>query len=183
MKRVLIWTTALAAAACLTAAWAQHGQAGGGAGAHGAPRFGNGSESHATGSSAQKTSTSGSKATTQTDGVESSLANHPNLSSRLQPLLPAGTSLQSAAAGFKNEGQFIAALHVSHNLNIPLSQLKSGMTSGDHDSLGRAIHDLRPDLGSKTVKSSVKVAERQAKKDLKESSEAAKPAKEKESQK
>jgi len=168
MKRVLIWTTALAAAACLTAAWAQHGQAGGGAGAHGAPRFGNGSGSHATGSSAQKTSTSGSKATTQTDGVESSLANHPNLSSRLQPLLPAGTSLQSAAAVFKNEGQFIATVHVSRNLKIPFDQLKAKLVGPNPESLGQAIHDLKPDLSARTIKTDVKTAKRQTKDDTKD---------------
>src|SRR5439155_26462097 len=37
-------------------------------------------------------------------------------------------TLQAASAGFKNQGQFIAALHVSHNLNIPFDQLKAKLT-------------------------------------------------------
>jgi hypothetical protein len=76
-----------------------------------------------------------------------------------------------AASGFKNRGQFIAALHVSHNLNIPFDQLKADMTGTDHDSLGHAIHELRPDLNSKLVKNNVKLAENQTKTDIEESNE------------
>jgi len=41
------------------------------------------------------------------------------LSSRLQTLLPSGTTVAKAAAGFEDQGEFIAAVHVAHNLNIP----------------------------------------------------------------
>src|SRR4051794_18123510 len=50
--------------------------------------------------------------------------NDPAFASKLQRLLPPGTDLKTAEAGFKNEGQFIAALHVSKNLGIPFDQLK-----------------------------------------------------------
>jgi hypothetical protein len=103
---------------------------------------------------------------------ESRLASNSKLSSRLQSLLPPKTTLETAASGFKNQGQFIAALHVSHNLNIPFDQLKTDMTT-QHDSLGAAIRNLRPDLDAKTVNSNVKLAERQAKNDVQESSRAA----------
>ena len=36
-------------------------------------------------------------------------------------------TLESASAGFKNQGQFLAALHVSQNLNIPFADLKTAM--------------------------------------------------------
>jgi hypothetical protein len=72
------------------------------------------------------------------------------------------SKLQTAASGFKSQGQFIAALHVSHNLNIPFDQLKTDMMT-KHDSLGAAIRNMRPDLDSKKVTSNVKLAERQAK--------------------
>ncbi len=97
---------------------------------------------------------------------ESRIAANPQLSSRLQSLLPAGTTLESAAAGFKNQGQFIAAVHVSHNLNIPFAQLQTAMTGPNHDSLGQAIRTLRPDLASSAVRDNVKLAERQAKSDV-----------------
>jgi hypothetical protein len=84
------------------------------------------------------------------------------LNDRLSPLLPSGMSLTDAASGFKNLGQFVAAVHVSHNLDIPFTDLKDKMTSGD--SLGKAIHALKPDV---KAKSEAKKAEKQAKADVK----------------
>jgi len=92
---------------------------------------------------------------------------NPALVARLQPLLPPGESMANAAAGFKNRGQFIAALHVSRNLNIPFDQLKAEMVPPAHDSLGQAIHDLRPGIRAKTAKAEVKLAEKETKADLK----------------
>lgn len=89
---------------------------------------------------------------------------HPQLVARLQPLLPAGMTLDQAAQGFKNQGQFIAALHVSHNLNIPFTQLKAEMTGTDHDSLGQAIHKLMP---TANAKAEARTADAAAKADLK----------------
>lgn len=77
-------------------------------------------------------------------------------------------ALAEAAMGFKNQGQFIAALHVSHNLNISSDQLKMDMMT-NHDSLGAAIRNLRPDLSFSTVNTDVKVAERQARTDVQQS--------------
>ncbi len=102
--------------------------------------------------------------------VPQKIAANPALVTRLQPLLPAGTTLAAAATGFRNQGQFIAALHVSKNLNIPLASLKNEMTGADHDSLGQAIQDLQPTANAKTA---VKTAEQEAAADLK----ATKPAK------
>src|SRR5579872_7167683 len=90
-------------AAGLTAAWAQHGHGAGGAGGaggHGAPpQF-----------TPARTSTAGTGAaaagsTAQTANVTTRLANNPALSARIQPLLPAGTNVSSAAAGFRNQGR------------------------------------------------------------------------------
>ena len=86
------------------------------------------------------------------------------LVARLQPLIPPGMTAATAATGFKNEGQFIAALHVAHNLNIPFAQLKAEMTGSDHDSLGQAIHDLQSGVNAKAA---VKTAEHQARADIK----------------
>src|SRR5260370_21350745 len=49
------------------------------------------------------------------------------LSSHLQPLLPKGTTLSSAAAGFENEGQVVAPLHLAHKLHIPFHRLQARM--------------------------------------------------------
>jgi hypothetical protein len=98
------------------------------------------------------------------------------LSTQLQPLLPAGTTLAGEAAGFRNQGQFVAALHVAHNLNSPFDQLKAKMTGSDPVSLGKAIQELRPSLNDQTVKSNTKLADRQAERDLEQSESAGKPA-------
>jgi hypothetical protein len=100
------------------------------------------------------------------------LAHNPALAARLQPLLPAGTNLQTAAAGFKNMGQFVAAVHVAHNLNIPFDELKAKMTGPNAESLGHAVRDLEPNLDNQAVKSDVKAAEKQARQDFDESLEA-----------
>lgn len=97
-------------------------------------------------------------------GIAQHISSHPQLESRLQPLLPSNMTIADAAKGFKNEGQFIAALHVSHNLNIPFAQLKAEMTEKHPDSLGQAIQDLRPGVNAKTE---ARRAESEAKEDLK----------------
>jgi hypothetical protein len=94
----------------------------------------------------------------------------PESSQRLLGNNPPGTNLQSAATGFKNLGQFVAAVHVSHNLAFHFDQLKAKLTGSNPQSLGRAIHGIDPNLNAKTVKADVKTAEKQAKQDL-ESSE------------
>jgi hypothetical protein len=72
------------------------------------------------------------------------------LRTRVTPLLPAGENLTTAASGFKNEGQFIAALHVSKNTGIPFDDLKAKMTGSNPMSLGDAIHALKPTANATT---------------------------------
>jgi hypothetical protein len=165
MKRSSIGTIALAATTVLTTAvWAHRG---GGAGGPGGPT------SLAAHGQSHAKATAPSKDSDRSADFESRLASNSQLSSRLQSLLPPKTTLQTAASGFKNQGQFVAALHVSHNLNIPFDQLKTAMMTTKHDSLGAAIRKLRPDLDSKTVNSNLKLAERQAKTDVQASNRVA----------
>jgi len=91
------------------------------------------------------------------------LQHNPALAGRLAPLLPPGMTAEQAAAGFKNWGQFVAALNVSKNLNIPFADLKSQMTGTQALSLGKAIHELRPDLPEDQVRAAVRTAQREAK--------------------
>jgi len=99
------------------------------------------------------------KDTTVADRIERDSA----LNAKVTSMLPAGTDLKTASAGFKNQGQFIAALHVSKNLNIPFTDLKAKMTGSNHESLGQAIHDLKPGISEQDAKKEVENAERQAK--------------------
>jgi hypothetical protein len=71
--------------------------------------------------------------------------------------------MEKAATGFRNQGQFIAALHVSKNLGIPFIDLKSAMTGDNRLSLGQAIHQLRPTANAETESTR---AQRQATSDV-----------------
>jgi hypothetical protein len=86
----------------------------------------------------------------------------PSLAANLQPLLPAGMTVDAAALGFKNLGQFVAAVHVSHNLDVPFTSLKTEMVTNDH-SLGESIHVLKPSVDAKVEASR---AEKAAKADV-----------------
>src|SRR6266404_1219139 len=117
-------------------------------------------------SSARATLPANSSASNASMTASARLANNAALSARIQPLVPAGSTVATASAGFRNTGEFIAALHVSRNLNIPFDQLKAKLTGSKSESLGQAIHDLRPDLSRGTVKSDVRKAERQVDQDI-----------------
>lgn len=137
--------------------------AGGGAGVSHGPMAG--STTH--GNSGSHNDNRGPNSTSDTKSrqtIDQKLDGNPKLSAKLQSLLPAGTDLKTAAAGFKNFGQFVAAVHVSNNLGIPFDELKAKMTGDNAESLGKAIKALKPDADTKAE---VKKAQQQAKDDQK----------------
>lgn len=75
--------------------------------------------------------------------VQQKLKRNTNLASKLQGRLPAGTDLMKAAYGFKNLGQFVAAVNTSYHDRIPFAQLKRKMVR-EGMSLGQAKQALRP---------------------------------------
>lgn len=117
-----------------------------------------------TSSTSTKTTTSGPGATApMMNPIAAKIAAKPQLNARITSMLPTHVSLDQASRGFKNQGQFIAALHVSKNLGIPFKDLKSDMTT-KHMSLGQSIQDLKKSTASTTE---AKRGEAQAKEDLK----------------
>jgi hypothetical protein len=115
---------------------------------------------------------------------------NPKLEARLQKMLPPDVLVQDAMAGFKNWGQFVAAVHVSNNLGIPFADLKAKMTGitpgttpgtvvqGTPMSLGQAIQSLKgvatvPEGGTTLtttqINTEVKKAENAATTDLRQS--------------
>lgn len=95
-----------------------------------------------------KPTTSGSTsvatgAATTTPVLGPNVPKNPKLQERLQARLPAGMTLNEAAEGFKNQGQFVAAVRVSENLGIPFVDLKTRMVD-EGLSLGQAIQATRP---------------------------------------
>ncbi len=79
-----------------------------------------------------------------------------------------GEDAQTACSGFKNLGLCVAAAHIAKNLDIPggFDALKAKLTGPNAESLGKAIHDLKPDADAKAE---AKKANKQKAADLKES--------------
>ena len=74
--------------------------------------------------------------------VQQKLQKNTNLAAKLQSRLPGGTDLNTAAAGFRNLGQFVAAVNVSNNLGLDFTTLKTAMVT-DGKSLGQAIQSQK----------------------------------------
>lgn len=120
--------------------------------------------------------------------LDEMLTQNTKLSSNLAALLPTGTNLQLAAQGFKNLGQFVAAVHVAHNLGIPFACLKADMTDTPPPAptggatgvtcpdgtgtgpkalnLGASIQGLKPAMTKSDVKNATKTATHQAHVDI-----------------
>jgi hypothetical protein len=119
------------------------------------------------------TPTTTDAATTAPNPIAEKLQNKP-LGSRIEGMLPTGMTLDTASAGFRNQGQFVAAVHVSQNLGIPFADLKAtmlgtqvgGSTISETTSpmsLGQAIQRLKPFANATTEATR---AETQATRDL-----------------
>ncbi len=67
---------------------------------------------------------------------------NPQQRARLESMLPSGMTLEQAADGFRNRGQFIAALQQSRNHDISFGDLKAQMTGDNPISLGEAMRKL-----------------------------------------
>jgi len=106
-----------------------------------------------------------------TNAVSAKVSTKPSIMTKVNTVLPTGTDLNNATLGFKNFGQFVAAVNVSNNLRIPFADLKAAMTGIDiHGlpvattgttgttgastpttmSLGQAIHKVAPTVDSET---------------------------------
>ena len=145
------WTPVVAGAFMLlnlTAASADQGRGAGAAHAQSgsaAPKA-TGATTH--GASPKKMTTTTTAPTTTTTSqppnpIATKISSKPQLSAKIATMLPKGMTLDQASRGFRNQGQFIAALHVSQNLGIPFKDLKNDMTVKNL-SLGQSIQDLRP---------------------------------------
>jgi hypothetical protein len=116
------------------------------------------------------TMTTGAPAATTTttppalNPIAARISTHPSLEERIKPILQGtGMTLDQASRGFKNQGQFISALHASKNLDIPFKDLRTQMVT-DNRSLGQSIQALKKTADASTA---VRAAERQADVDVK----------------
>jgi hypothetical protein len=157
MKSLRVAKMGLLLLASAVFCYGQHGHAAGAMGGHmGSPSgAGSGASDHGSQSAQSHGRT-----------TQQLLDQNTKLSSNLQKLLPAGMTTQDACSGFRNLGQCVAAIHVSHNLGISFTDLKDKMTGSNPESLGKSIHELKPDANAKTE---TKKAEKQAKSDMNDS--------------
>jgi len=183
--RIVRISASAAALVCLSLApaYAQKGKGGGAPTTHGNPHtstvtapattaraHGN---PHTTAAAPASTTSTSSASTGTTGGTRTTAAAAPlnpiaqrlqgkPLGSRIEKMLPPNMTLNTASAGFRNQGQFIAAVHVSRNLGIPFADLRAAMlglpkpgaptstTPPSPMSLGQAIHTLKPSANSTT---------------------------------
>jgi hypothetical protein len=167
-----------------------HGGGAGGAGnsgATGAAMHGASGDHGNGGGNSATTGGKGAAASSPTTVLTKNTKLDTHLTSLLQSkgLLPTGTDLKDACAGFKNLGQCVAAIHVSHNLKIPFACLSADMTGtapatgttcptgtgSSKMSLGKSIQALSPNANAKTE---VKSATTQADADINEAESSSK---------
>ena len=105
-----------------------------------------------------KTAKADARATTTSDTatpvaltrVQERLQKNTKLAERLEGRLPRGTDLMDAAEGFRNLGQFVAAVNVSNNLRLDFDKLKVAIVD-DGKSLGQAIQFVKTDVENPTL--------------------------------
>ena len=127
------------------------------------------------------TATGTGTTTTPLNPIAAKIASKPGLNSKVAGMLPIDPvtnktmTLDKASMGFRNQGQFIAALHVSQNLGVSFTELKSHMvtvtpgtagaqaTASQTGSLGQAIQAVKKNANATTE---VEKAETQTTTDL-----------------
>jgi len=83
-----------------------------------------------------------SRSTQPLSKAQQKLLANENLRNKMRARLPRGTDPMVAASGFKNLGQFVAAVNVSNNLGIDFTMLK-GLMVNRGMSLGQAIQQAK----------------------------------------
>jgi hypothetical protein len=137
---------------------------------------------NATGSTSTTSPAASSGSTTPLNPIASKIMSKPALNQKISAMLPSKMSLNDASMGFKNQGQFIAALHVSQNLGIPFKDLKNAMMTKtgtgataeltQTGSLGQAIQKIKKNTDATTE---VQKAETQANADVSSTSTTTSP--------
>jgi hypothetical protein len=70
------------------------------------------------------------------------ISSNPAQKARVEAMLPQGMTLEAATAGFRNQGQFLAALNASKNQGLDFVALQTAMTT-DGLSLGQAVQKVK----------------------------------------
>jgi len=86
--------------------------------------------------------TATSTTTTGPTALAAKISSNPDKLARITAMLPPGMTLDQATMGFRNQGQFIAALNASKNRGVVFADLQKAMTV-DGLSLGQAVRKLK----------------------------------------
>ncbi len=81
--------------------------------------------------------------------ISRQLTQNPALVARLESLLPAGANLEQAAEGFTSLEEFVAAVHVAHNLDISLAEMRNAKNRRKPLALAAVIHKQNPNVNAR----------------------------------
>jgi len=113
-----------------------------------------------------RTTTSSTRSTETSTTTARALPKNQQLVERLRKLLTNNPDMNKAATGFRNQGQFVAAVHASANHGLSFTELKKRMVEKNM-SLGQAMKDMRRNIDADAGAS---VAMQQANQDLADAS-------------
>jgi hypothetical protein len=88
------------------------------------------------------TDTGSGTAPAEPNAISKKISSNPSQKARVEAMLPQGMTLEQATAGFRNQGQFLAALNASRNQGVNFADLQKAITV-DGLSLGQAVKKLR----------------------------------------
>lgn len=100
------------------------------------------STSSGTSTTTASTGTTTTPTTFEPNAISTKISKNPSQLAKVNAMLPTGMTIEEASTGFRNQGQFVAALNVSKNQSIDFVQLKDAMTV-DGLSLGQAAKQVR----------------------------------------
>ena len=143
--RPTITTTATGTGATATSGATTHGKSAD-AGSRGSDKSGRKSSSTTSSTTANTTTTT----TTGPNALSTKISSNPEQLAKISSMLPSGVTLDQATAGFRNQGQVIAALNASKNQGVPFADLQKAMTVVGL-SLGQAVRQLKTAPSSTTT--------------------------------
>ena len=132
-------TTATGTGTTTTSGATTHGKSAD-AGSRGSDK--SGKKSTTTSNTTASTTTTTTTATPGPNALTTKISSNPDQLAKITGMLPQGVTLDQATAGFRNQGQFIAALNASKNQGVSFTDLQKAMTV-DGLSLGQAVRTLK----------------------------------------
>lgn len=138
-------TTTTATGTATTTTATSHGKSSD-AGSHGSAKSDRQSSTTTSSSTANTTTTT----TVGPNALSTKISGNSEQLAKVSGMLPQGVTLEQATAGFRNQGQFIAALNASKNQGVSFVDLQKAMTV-DGLSLGQAVRQLKAAPASTTT--------------------------------